>query len=251
MRGIIARVGGKSKIADFIVSKFPEEAKETYVEPFVGGGSIFFSKPYESKVEVINDKDKDIADIYKDYKVVNDLHKKNFNPSRKQFVKLQSQTNFKDKTDRLYRNVYLSRFSFRGNRKGYVGEKKEKQTEGTSVSYKNPLYNKKYTDRLKRVNVFNKDFKEMIKKYDSKNTFFYLDPPYSRSVDVKDYEEVGITIEEIYNSLKNIEGKFLLSYDDNKDVRKLFKGYKIKKIKTKYETSGNPFEVVELLISNY
>ena len=62
-RPIVARVGGKSKLAETIVNLIPSH--DTYVEAFAGGASVFFKKPKNiSKLEVLNDKDKDIANIY-------------------------------------------------------------------------------------------------------------------------------------------------------------------------------------------
>ncbi|GAG53665.1 unnamed protein product, partial [marine sediment metagenome] len=54
--------GGKRFLAKTIVSYIPEH--KTYVEPFLGGGAVFFAKE-PSEVEVINDLDKDIFFAYK------------------------------------------------------------------------------------------------------------------------------------------------------------------------------------------
>ena len=48
----LAWYGAKNKLARRIVSHFPQH--HTYVEPFFGGGSVFFAKP-PSKVETVND----------------------------------------------------------------------------------------------------------------------------------------------------------------------------------------------------
>ncbi len=109
-----------------------------------------------------------------------------------------------------------------------------------------------YKERLKDVTILNEDYKNVIKKYDSPNTFFYLDPPYENSKGL--YKDVDTTIDEIYNLLKDIKGKFLLSYNLSKRAQELFKNYKIYKIKTKYETdrqNNRTGSITELLISNY
>jgi len=54
MRSLIKRVGGKSKLSKYINSKIPSH--KIYIEPFVGGGAVFFEKG-ESEVEVVNDLD--------------------------------------------------------------------------------------------------------------------------------------------------------------------------------------------------
>ncbi len=247
MQSIVARVGGKSKLADKIISKIPKH--RIYVEPFIGGGAVLFKKN-PSEIEVVNDLDKDIYHIYYDMKTIGQhMANKDFSPTREKFNRLKNQKSFNNKVERLYRNLYLSLNSFRGDRKNYVGDKKQSEKEGTNVGarYKTT----KYKDRLKDVVVNNNDWKTIINKYDSKNTFFYLDPPYSMAGDNNDYKNNDVTIDELYNILKNIKGKFLLSYDYNPAIKNKFKSFKIKSIRTQYETSGNQIDKKEYLISNY
>ncbi|MGL4981777.1 MAG: DNA adenine methylase [Treponemataceae bacterium] len=52
MKTPISYYGGKQQLARTILSLIPEH--KTYVEPFVGGGAIFFAKQ-PSSCEVIND----------------------------------------------------------------------------------------------------------------------------------------------------------------------------------------------------
>jgi DNA adenine methylase len=247
MQSIIARVGGKSKLAQRIVSKIPKH--RIFVEAFVGGGAVFFRKK-PSEIEVVNDLDKDIYNVYRDMKAVGEhMANKDFSLSRDKFNRLKNQKSFNSKVERLYRNLYLSLNSFRGDRKNYVGDKKENEKAGTNVGarYKTT----KYKDRLKDVVIKNNDWKTLISKYDSKDTFFYLDPPYSMAGDNNDYKNNDVSIEELYNVLKNIKGKFLLSYDHNADIKNKFKGFKIRLVKTQYETSGDQINKKEYLISNY
>jgi DNA adenine methylase len=68
---------------------------------------------------------------------------------------------------------------------------------------------------LKITEVENMDFEDVIKKYDSPTTYFYVDPPYwktenyysNHDFDREDHERLA-------NTLKGIEGKFSLSYYD-------------------------------------
>ena len=56
-----------------------------------------------------------------------------------------------------------------------------------------------------------------------------------------------------YNKLKNIKGKFLFSYDDNKEARQLFKDFKITTIATRYQGTQHikNREKKEIVIQNY
>jgi DNA adenine methylase len=60
--GPIPVVGGKRKLAARIVALIPEHV--TYVEPFAGGAQVFFCKP-KSKVEVLNDKDNELVNVFR------------------------------------------------------------------------------------------------------------------------------------------------------------------------------------------
>ena len=68
-KGIVARVGGKSRLQQRIVNNyFPQNYEDLiYIEPFVGGGSIFFYKN-NSKKDIINDLDKNLISVYKGFK---------------------------------------------------------------------------------------------------------------------------------------------------------------------------------------
>ena len=61
MKPFYCRIGTKSKIADALIQMFP--VHETYVEPFFGGGAIFWRKD-PSRVEVLNDLDSALIEDY-------------------------------------------------------------------------------------------------------------------------------------------------------------------------------------------
>lgn len=239
------RVGGKSKSKDLIISKIPEH--RIYVEAFVGGGSVFFGKE-PSEHEIINDLDKDIYNIYSDMKAVgSSMIGRQFDPSREKFEKLKV-TNPNDKRDRLYRNLYISMMSYSGNRSTYMGEKEElvKKDSEIGLKYKTD----KWQVRLKDVHIENKDFKKVITKYDSPVTFFFLDPPYSKNDPNWGYTN-NVGPNDVYNAVKEIEGKFLITYDDTPEIRRVFKEFKIVKFSVVYELSGQRTQGSEIMIMNY
>ena len=62
IRQVFGSPGGKKLLAKKIVSLIPEHT--VYVEPFVGGGAVYFTKEPSEK-EIISDKDPDIIFAYK------------------------------------------------------------------------------------------------------------------------------------------------------------------------------------------
>ena len=62
MGALIPYFGGKSRLAKTIIAKFPEH--QCYVEVFAGGASVFFAKD-PSKVEVLNDLDRELVTLYR------------------------------------------------------------------------------------------------------------------------------------------------------------------------------------------
>ena len=61
MKAILKYPGGKWRIADWIISHFPEH--KVYLEPFFGSGACFFNKT-PSYIETINDLDGDIVNLF-------------------------------------------------------------------------------------------------------------------------------------------------------------------------------------------
>ena len=109
-----------------------------------------------------------------------------------------------------------------------------------------------YKDKLKNVVILKKDYKQVITKYDSKDTFFYLDPPYEIAIKKGGYyEHSDIDLEEMSKLLSKIKGKFIMSLDITPNTKKLFSIFYTKKILFKYATRTNNKEVYEYLITNY
>lgn len=245
MKQIFGRVGGKNLLKNKIVDNyFPENYEDMiYVEPFVGGGSIFFYKK-PSKKEIINDIDEGVIDIFKLFKNYDgkDIEKLINRPWNKEDFK--EVLDFKPTNDfeRGVRELILMKTSFFSMKKYYSKPRR----------LINASYGDKYKKRLKDTVILNQDFKKVIKKYDSENTFFYLDPPYENSKGL--YENFDISIQDLYDILKNIKGKFLLSYNDSEEAKKLFKNYNINIIHTKYTNpriGSQTRKINELLISNF
>jgi len=246
LRPLFARSGGKNLLKKTIVKHyFPENYENMiYVEPFFGGGSIFmFKEP--SKKEVINDIDPDIKIVFEgfkkyDHKEIEDYVKKKLDFKNERDRKPKSQK------DKFFQTIWLIKNSF-------LSLKKTPQ----SSERVNPNY-KDIKDRLKDAIALNKSYQDVIKKYDSADTFFYLDPPYEDSEKQKIYKFVTEPFKyvELEDILSKIKGKFLLSINDSPNIRKIFKKFNIYEEYTRYGSKiksegGQPRKIKELLITNY
>lgn len=249
LKSLVARVGGKTKLKKKIVNEYFPDGYESmlYVEPFVGGGSIFFYKQ-PSVREIINDKDTDIIQIFNGFKkydghqISNDI---NGDYDKELFKKILS-AKPRIEYHKFIKELILYKTSFFGFKKQFG-----------NTWYIHSKYGDEYMERLKHVQIYNTDYKNLIAKFDSPNTFFYLDPPYENSDRL--YEHDTLSIDELFQILSKIKGRFLLSYNNSTRARELFKDYNIYKIQTKYTgsdeggtTTGSHSRVkTELLICNY
>jgi DNA adenine methylase len=216
----------------------------TYVELFLGAGNIFLRIPQEElagKKVVLNDLDKDMYTIFnglkKDPKGINEKVRRKW-LTKDEFNEIKSK---KDASSLItkYKN------SFFGIGESYSNNKSNSNSDGFTTNYEI------IGNKLKNATITNTSFEKLIPKYDSSTTFFYLDPPYEnpKQSDYKDY----VTPEMVFNSLQGIKGKFMLSYNDSPNIRKIFEKYNIKKIATKYAHTPNieQRKKTEVIITNY
>lgn len=247
MKPFLCRVGTKRDIADKLIEMFPPHI--IYVEPFVGGGAVLFSKE-PSDYEIINDLDKDLIDTYRTIKKIKNYDFKDDLHTLDDIQKFYNQPITSD-SDYLKHQIikYCNGFSSK-----LIDEKLNKV-----YNYRNPYTKLKniedYKQRLKNVKIYNQSYEKIIKKFDSNDTFFYLDPPYMYSSYSAQYKHSDLDYDKLFKILSNINGKFLLSLNDNSYIRKLFKPFYMKKIYIKPKggtgvglgkTGRN-----ELLITNY
>jgi DNA adenine methylase len=245
LRPFFCRVGGKTRLAKTIVKMMPAESTiTTYVEPFVGAGSVFLRRP-PAAINVINDLDGDIYDLFCDIPLVKSLNDLDFTSDEDTFYRLKA-LDTKVPLQRLYRNLYLSRHSYNGTRHKY-GLKVRKD------NYKLLKKNfQKYQEKLENTIILNQDFRKVVADYDGDDTFFYLDPPYSQQCKEWGYEfGADITPAMLLEVLLSIKGKFIMSYDLSDDNVALFqKHFRIEVVETKYQARGQLVKK-EILIMNY
>lgn len=242
---LTARLGGKVLLKREIVDKFFPKSDEykTYIEPFVGGGSIYFYKDKDDHKEIISDIDPNIITIFKGFqkysgKEIADAVNGNY--TKKDFERIvnsQPRTDFQE----FIKTFLISRLSYFARGRSFGKPRINSTFEG-------------YQERLKDTTILLDDYKDVIKKYDNKNAFIYLDPPYKESQ--TDFYYPAINLNDLKETLDKIKGKFLLSFPNIKDAEQIFRDkYNIYEISTKYtgrrQQGGQTIPAKEILVSNY
>ncbi|MFH0878584.1 MAG: DNA adenine methylase [Lentisphaerota bacterium] len=237
MKSPLNYFGGKSKLAKVIVPMITKD-HTCYVEPFCGAAWVFFSKP-ESEVEVINDMDNELVTFWR--VIQNHLEPflsyfKHAIISRKiwEWEKMKHPETLTD-IQRAVRYYYLQRLGFGGKTKGRTfGAAVTKPMNLNLSTIEEVLLNVHW--RLKRVTIEHLDALDCIARYDRKNTFFYIDPPYFFNQD--DYAVSFSRFSDLVDVLGAIKGRFILSINDCQEIRDLFKKFNQKRVKLTY-SSGN------------
>ena len=203
-------------MASKIVPLIPQHT--VYVEPFCGGASIFFAKPWPKVTnthhyrEVINDHDERLINFYQQLRdngpaLVDDLQLTLFSEHEHQIAKELNCENKLEAARRYYVNVQQS-FVHR------LGGGWSRGVYGCNVA--STWANKvaqlpEYLDRMASVHIACDDALKIIKQWDSPQTFFYCDPPYP-GTDCGSYK--GYTLEHfqaLVNTLDTCQGSFILS----------------------------------------
>ena len=88
---LVPWMGGKRRLAKHLLPMFPEHS--CYVEPFAGGAALFFLRPQPAKVEVLNDINGQLVNLYRVVQHHFDEFVRQFEwtlTSREVFARLQS-----------------------------------------------------------------------------------------------------------------------------------------------------------------
>lgn len=247
--------GGKRQLLNVLDANLPVDIKEfkiirKYIEPFLGGGSMFFhlKNNYKIKKAYLGDLNSDLILTYNvikdDYDVVklidylyrlgemyNNLEdeerRKTYYAWRDKFnrVRLSKiRSHFHIEIAALM--IILNRLGFNGlyrvNSKG-----KYNVPFGSKRSFNFNYYNLiNVNEDLKVAELFSCDFNDFLKYVDDE-TFVYLDPPYipiSNTSNFTNYTHLGFKLEDhirLSKFVKTIDkrgGRFLLSNSDPKNV---------------------------------
>jgi DNA adenine methylase len=249
-----------------ILSLIPEHS--IYVEVFGGSGKVLLNKQ-RSKIEVWNDYDKRLANLFyvvafkfeEFYRKVRALiYSKELYDAIVEELKKVGKIELGD-VDMAVKTYYVLCCTFSGiglGKKVGRGILRHSRLYNFAENYWRRLQELEYIrERLSGVIVECEDFANVVKKWDSEETFFYLDPPY---YGVREYYD-GFKREDherLLNLLKEVKGKWLLSGYRNELYDKELEGFNSYEFNVpKYSYCKNNSgltkkpEAVEVLWCNY
>jgi len=249
---LVPWVGGKRRLVSEILPWF--EPHTCYVEPFAGAAALFFHKA-PSKVEVLNDVNGELVNLYRVVQHHLEEFVRQFKwalTSRKVFEWAQmSRPETLTDIQRAARFFYLQKLAF--------GGKVDGQTFGTATTASQALNLVRIEEalsaahlRLSQATIEHLDWGNCILRYDRPHTLFYCDPPYWGT----EGYGVGFGLEQyerMAELMRAIRGRMIVSVNDIPEMRKAFDGFETRRLGIRYTvgaSGGGRAERGELLIRN-
>ena len=225
--------GGKRSLINQLSKFFPEEIN-TYYEPFIGGGAVFFNIAHTIKSAQISDLNKELIQTY--YTVKDDAenlikvlrtHEKKH--SKDYYYQVRKRNETKSEIKRAARLIYMNKTCFNGlyrvNSKGKFNVPLGRYVNPNICDEENL---KRVSDVLKKCEIKNLSFEDIRPKAGS---FIYCDPPYHDCF--SSYQGGGFTDEHhtrLAHCVKRWSRncKVMISNSDTKFIRKIYEDLNLK-----------------------
>lgn len=236
---VLAWPGGKRRLAKVLLPLIHSRPHSCYVEEFSGGASMFFLRQ-PAPVEVLNDVNGEVINLYRVIKNHLDefIKQFRFTVASRQLFELNKETPPHVLTDvqRAARFLYIQKLAF--------GGKLSSQSFGTSPSSP-PRFNILRLEedlsqahlRMSRAWIEHLDWDDCLLKWDRDYTLHFLDPPY--------YETEGYGVpfefeeyEKLAEAMKTMKGSAILTINDHPAMRKVFKGFSMQSVDINYTIGG-------------
>ncbi len=254
--------GGKSRAVKSIMPLIPHF--DEFREPFVGGGSIFLAlkQSFSDKKFWINDINQGLYCFWKCLKnnpeqLISYIQKiKDTNYAGKDLHKALLSQVPKSELEQAVRFFILNRITFSGTI----------ESGGFSQSAFEERFTQSSIDKLLSVSTILNDTKitnldyEKVIEAPGQNVFIFLDPPYLGATKSRLYGRNGdlhksFDHEKLAFLMEKVKHKWLITYDDNPIIKRMYKFAKLKKWELQYGMNNYKQETAakgqELFISNY
>lgn len=274
LKPLVKWTGGKRRLLKHIIPMIPSKIN-TYVEPFIGGGAVFFD--LQPSRAIINDFNPELINFYNMVKedpqgLLDAVRRYLPKSSREEYLIIRGMDRNEDyfnlnNVEKAGRFYYLIRTSFNGkytlNKDGYFNN-----SYGVTASKKHdPKIDEpilwgisKYFNE-QDITIMNGDYKKTLEGLKS-GDFVYFDPPYPGEDTTKstiNYTVGGFSEADQHelkaecDKLTDNGVKFLLSNSNHPLIFELYEGYNMKIVDIRYDVGGGESlrRTQEVLVSNY
>lgn len=229
MNAILKYPGSKWRIAEWIISHFPEH--KVYCEPFFGSGAVFFNKS-PAYIETINDLNGDIVNLFR----VCREHPEELS----QLIELTpfARDEFQSCYEHSDNPIEQARRTLVRYHQSFGTSNSNKNSWRNAQTYGGPrcatMWNNlpqiicEVCDRLKDAQIEDINAVELIKRYDDSNTLIYCDPPYLQSLRKKNIYSEEMSDEEHIELLKALiqsNSMVVISGYDNQLYNEILSGW--------------------------
>ncbi len=259
LKPIIKWSGGKSDEIKMFEQYFPESYVK-YIEPFVGGGSVFFYINPDNAV--ISDVHTELIDLYKNIADGNGREIYDFmvqHPNDETtYYNIRDVMAVNSSLDSAKRFYYQRKTCFRGMLRYNKNGKFNIPFGRYKTIHFDELLNKDYETLLKNTEIVNKDFTYIFENYNDENNFMFLDPPYDSEFTDYGYCQFGKEEQQRLAALfKTTKIKCLMVIGKTEFIETLYAGYIVAEYDKKYKFKlydnrvGDEINTKHLIIKNY
>uniref|UniRef100_A0A6C0LKV1 site-specific DNA-methyltransferase (adenine-specific) n=1 Tax=viral metagenome TaxID=1070528 RepID=A0A6C0LKV1_9ZZZZ len=259
LKPLVKWSGGKTDEIKIFSKYFPEDY-DIYIEPFVGGGSVYFYLNPDNAV--ISDVHSELIALYKcigngDGQAIYDFMGNTPNDEAT-YYNVRDVMEIHSELDIAKRFYYQRKTCFRGMLR-YNKDNKFNIPYGRykTINY-TELLNKEYETLLHRTEIYNSKFEVIFEKYNDEKNFMFLDPPYDS--EFTDYGYCKFDKEEhikLANLFKSTKIKCLMIIGKTRFIEELYDGYIVEEYDKKYKFKlynnriGDEINTKHLVIKNY
>ena len=261
--------GGKTQLLLEIIKRVPKKFNY-YYEPFIGGGSVLLA--LQPLGATINDINKELIHVYntikhQPLKLVQAVYKLdsyecdcNYYLKQKDYYnKLIAEQRYTIDMAALF--IFLNKHCFNGlyrvNQQGLFNVPWNKKTSGVSINIENILNISNY---LQNIEIFNKDFEEVLEDCDE-DDFIFIDSPYDPICEngFIDYSKEGFTKEDhirlakVFKKLDERGCYCMLTNHNTSLINELYYDFNIDivDVRRSINSNGNDRKGKEVIITNY
>lgn len=238
LRPVMKIHGGKFYLCDWIIGHFPDGYEQmTYVEGFGGAGSVLLNKKRSVK-EVYNDLHGPTANIFlnlvtKPDELIGAISKLEYSEESFKTAKLASLVFEYGTLHSAVSELVMRRMSRGGMKQHFSWSERLRGGRPGDLNawetFKNLL--PKIAERLKGVEVSNKDATDLVQENKNPDTLIYLDPPYVKTTRTsKSVYDCEMTDEEhrlLAAAATTSSAKVIVSGYDCPLYQELYKGWRV------------------------